>query len=466
MNVEHSPFVSIGLPVYNGGTLLRQAITTLLAQDYSRFELIISDNASEDDTEATCREFQSQDSRIRYIRQPSNQGAIANFEFVAREARGEYFMWAAHDDFWEPTYVRKCVEMLEAHPQAVLCCTEINLVDGTGNPAPGFVNYINIETLGMTPAERVHELIRRMGWFAIYGLMRRETALKLSLGNSEYGFDVILLMELLLMGDFVKVNDRLFTYRIAKAEKSAEEYEADLKTGSPIPQAPYTGMAVSLLRTVYKSKLTSREKIQVFADFIHTLTRQNLYWRQKITSEVLGVDASTDADFSHLLTLVLSRSVPLTEFKQNPLLHASFRPDLYMPDLTPLATKIVQNAAVETPATFERKRDKAVELFSQGRYDEASRLFGAALAYQETSSLWSDWATCRMACNEHGEAERGLRRALALDPDNMQAAAKLGILLANLGKNAEAVSFLERCQTSIEPSQRPAIVYLLAGCHV
>ncbi len=464
MSIENLPLVSIGLPVYNGGKFLRQAISTLVAQDYPHIELIISDNASEDQTEAACREFQSQDPRIRYIRQPHNQGAPFNFEFVAREARGEYFMWAAHDDFWEPSYARKCVEMLETYPQAVLCCTELNLVNGEGQPAAGFINYSNIGTLGMTPVERFHELICRMGWFAIYGLMRREATLKLSLGISEYGPDVILMLELLLMGDYAKVNERLFTYRILKAEKTPEDYEADFKAGAPATTTPYTDLAASLLRTVYKSNLASRQKVEAFADFVLTLTRQNLYWRWKITRELLGVDTVSDADFSHLFTLAVSRSVPLTEFKQNPLLHSSFKSGLYMPDLVPLAAKILERAASEAPASFEGKLKKAVQLFGQGHFAEAPNLFGAVLVERESSELWSDWATCRLACNEHGQAERGLRRALTLNSNNMQAAAKLGILLANLGRTKEAIPYLERSERGIDAPQCHAVQDLLAGC--
>jgi glycosyltransferase involved in cell wall biosynthesis len=59
------PRVSIGLPVYNGETFLAAAIDSLLAQTFRDFELIISDNASTDGTEAICRDRASRDARIR-----------------------------------------------------------------------------------------------------------------------------------------------------------------------------------------------------------------------------------------------------------------------------------------------------------------------------------------------------------------------------------------------------------------
>ena len=93
------PKVSIGMPVYNGEVFIRDALDSLVAQSFANFELIISDNASTDHTEAICRRYASQDSRINYVRQTKNIGADANFQFVLDKATGEYFMWNAADDF-------------------------------------------------------------------------------------------------------------------------------------------------------------------------------------------------------------------------------------------------------------------------------------------------------------------------------------------------------------------------------
>jgi len=104
--------VSIGMPVYNGEADIRSALNSLLEQTFSDFELIISDNASNDRTEAICREYAGRDSRIRYVRQSKNLGATENFLFVLDEAIGEYFMWAAADDLRSPDYLEKNIEFL------------------------------------------------------------------------------------------------------------------------------------------------------------------------------------------------------------------------------------------------------------------------------------------------------------------------------------------------------------------
>src|SRR3954467_5074495 len=94
------PRLTVGLPTYNGEDYLASALDSLLAQTFTDFELIISDNASTDATESICREYAAKDARIRYIRQEKNRGAASNFRFVLDKSGGKYFMWAACDDFW------------------------------------------------------------------------------------------------------------------------------------------------------------------------------------------------------------------------------------------------------------------------------------------------------------------------------------------------------------------------------
>ena len=100
---------------------MRRALDCLLAQTHSNFELIISDNASTDSvTKAITEDYARRDSRIRLTRQPFNQGAVPNFIWVLHEAKGDYFMWAAHDDFWSSNYVEALANRLDQVPDAVL----------------------------------------------------------------------------------------------------------------------------------------------------------------------------------------------------------------------------------------------------------------------------------------------------------------------------------------------------------
>ncbi len=123
------PLVSIGVPVYNGGAELRRALETLLAQTHSNLELVISDNASTDETEATCREFAARDPRVVYYRNETNLGPGANFEKVLRVARGEFFMWAAHDDWWHPRFVEANLANLLTNPTVIGSISKVVFAD-------------------------------------------------------------------------------------------------------------------------------------------------------------------------------------------------------------------------------------------------------------------------------------------------------------------------------------------------
>ena len=114
------PRLSIGLPVYNGESLLPEAIEALLGQSYKDFELIISDNASTDRTAEICRGYEEQDSRVRYIRQPRNIGMVPNHNFLVGVARGEFFKWASYDDLYARDFLQRCVDALDKHPEAAL----------------------------------------------------------------------------------------------------------------------------------------------------------------------------------------------------------------------------------------------------------------------------------------------------------------------------------------------------------
>jgi glycosyltransferase involved in cell wall biosynthesis len=114
------PLVSIGLPTYNRVDTLRKSIVSALNQSYKNIEIIISDNASTDETERVCREYAATDPRITYIRQSNNIGPTPNFLAVLERSRGEYFMWLCDDDWIDDTYVEQCTSLLLGDPHTIL----------------------------------------------------------------------------------------------------------------------------------------------------------------------------------------------------------------------------------------------------------------------------------------------------------------------------------------------------------
>lgn len=123
----------MGIPTHNRAPLLAKAIDSILGQTYPNVELIISDNASTDQTEAICRGCAARDSRVRYIQQQNNIGSARNFDEVLRLARGDYFVWLADDDWCHKRFIEVLLFELQARPDVILCASDVKVVDANGN---------------------------------------------------------------------------------------------------------------------------------------------------------------------------------------------------------------------------------------------------------------------------------------------------------------------------------------------
>lgn len=207
-----SPAVSIGLPVYNGARYLSGAIEAILAQTYENFELIICDNASSDETPQICERFARQDPRIRYVRQPRNVGAAANFNQCVVLAGGRYFKWAAHDDLIEPEFLERCVGLLESNPDAVLCQSMVQIIDQDGRAQDAY-DPATSGTGSPRPVERFAGRLRTRWCEDIFGVIRTGALRESGLIGTYPSADRALLAELALRGRFVFVPELLFSNR-------------------------------------------------------------------------------------------------------------------------------------------------------------------------------------------------------------------------------------------------------------
>ncbi|MEB3181782.1 MAG: glycosyltransferase [Nostocaceae cyanobacterium] len=222
------PRVSIGLPVYNGAKYISEAIESILNQTYTDFELIICDNASTDETSEICQQYALSDNRVRYYRNPTNLGAIQNSNLVFELSRGEYFKWSAHDDMIAPTYLARCVEIMDTDPSVVLCHSQTVLIDAEGKEfafdpvencyVDGFGNLYRPDTHreveNWYPHETYAEVLMQTRWcWKIFGLMRTEELRNTWLLELFYGTDKVLLAEMSLKGRFVEIPEPLFFNR-------------------------------------------------------------------------------------------------------------------------------------------------------------------------------------------------------------------------------------------------------------
>jgi len=204
--------VSIGMPVYNGENFLREAVESVLAQTFTDWELIISDNASTDGTADLCRELMAGDNRIRFTAQPENLGAAPNFNFTFAEATGEFFQWLPHDDYFHPEWLARCVAQLDADPQAQLVYGQELGVDEHGEILEKRP-YLQ-PNARPTARERMFAILSNdRGSPAVFGLMRRTTLARTDLIGSYDASDQVLLVDLAMQGRIVELEDWLFFHR-------------------------------------------------------------------------------------------------------------------------------------------------------------------------------------------------------------------------------------------------------------
>jgi glycosyltransferase involved in cell wall biosynthesis len=203
------PRVSIGLPLFNAEKYLAQTLDSILTQTFTDFELIVSDNASTDQTRAICQSYALQDRRIRYYRNQKNLGAAPNFNRVFQLSSGEYFKWAAYDDLMSQDFLSECVRVLDENPEIIMCFPRSNVIDEEGRFL-GEHAYKSDTSLSK-PHLRFRSLVLSpgTGW-QVFGLVRSSAVKKTALHGSYPSSDMVLLAELALYGPFYEIPKPLF----------------------------------------------------------------------------------------------------------------------------------------------------------------------------------------------------------------------------------------------------------------
>jgi glycosyltransferase involved in cell wall biosynthesis len=206
-----APRLTVGLPVYNGEKYVAESLEALLGQSFTDFELIISDNASTDNTGDICRQYEKQDSRVRYFRQPRNVGMSPNVNFIVRQARGELYKEASHDDLYGSTLLERCIEALDEYPQVVLAHSWTAKVDGSGNVTEAYEYPLTTAT--PQAPERFRSMLFDSGGDDDYGVMRMDVRRRIGLMGSHHHADRTITAEIALYGPFYQVPDWLYFRR-------------------------------------------------------------------------------------------------------------------------------------------------------------------------------------------------------------------------------------------------------------
>jgi glycosyltransferase involved in cell wall biosynthesis len=231
MNEE--ALVTVGIPTHNRADGLERTLHSITSQTYSNLDIVVSDNASIDkrviEIIAKAADI---DSRIRYFTQRENIGAGENFLFVLRQAKGSFFMWAADDDYWQPTFIERLVCTIKKDPGCGLafCDFDVRYNDGTLCDAYGSFSEAYSHFTGDEGHARVASYAlqapERGKANMIYGLYRMKA---LDYASAEryfrsraWGADMLFVCKILSGWKFSLATDKLYTVGISSLEPDQE----------------------------------------------------------------------------------------------------------------------------------------------------------------------------------------------------------------------------------------------------
>lgn len=283
------PKVSIAMPAYNCEKYIARSLESLLGQTYGDFELIISDNASTDGTEAVCRRFAAQDKRVRYVRRIDNIGGPGNFRHVFALSSGTYHKWSTADDYWHPAFLQEAVDILDRQADVVLCYPKTRKIDLSGATISDYEDTLHL--VDSSPRTRFRQLYERIGLCnAHLGLIRRETMLTTRLIAGHRASDIDFLGEMVLRGKFWLIPEVRFFRRFhpessswARADSEHQrKYYAPLSDADPGMHA--WRRILFEFGAVWRSPIGLVDKLALTTD----VGRWTRYARHGLSEEVLG----------------------------------------------------------------------------------------------------------------------------------------------------------------------------------
>lgn len=220
------PRVTVGMPVWNAEPTVRESIESVLAQDFPDFELVVSDNASTDGTRDILQEYARADHRVRLVLHEVNRGGAANFSGLLDHARSPYFKWQSGDDLVRPTYLSRCVEVLDAEPAVVLAYAKTTMIGEDGTFWRHHDDRLHMRQ--PHPWQRLDHFAR-FRWLCNpqFGMIRTEALRRTALLTPKVSSDITMLAQLALQGQFHEVPERLFLRRIAARSAGLGELSED-----------------------------------------------------------------------------------------------------------------------------------------------------------------------------------------------------------------------------------------------
>lgn len=269
MSTEKHPLVSIAMTVFNAAPFLSKSIESLLAQDYENFELIISDNASEDGSSEICLEYAKRDNRIKYYRNTINMGPVRNSCKAVDLCSGDFIMPAADHDVYHPSFISSLLDLLQQDETVVLAYSRSLYIDENDQTIELLPDVI--DTRGLNACQRFTKLIWEFAWGnMVYGLYRSAAFKAVWHFQPIIGADHVVIAKLCLLGSIAQIDEPLFFRRRNRPIENVQECTTRqvnwFVTSSYEVFIPWTRMAYEHIKVIAESELGAREKESLYGE--------------------------------------------------------------------------------------------------------------------------------------------------------------------------------------------------------
>lgn len=219
------PLITVAVCSFNGERYLEKTLNSVLAQDYSNFELVIVDDGSSDGTVSIIKRFADRHGCIRpFFR--SNHGLPASRNFSFAQARGEWIAIIDQDDLCYPTRLSRQLELAQSYPTAGLVFSNVNQVNESDDVIG---DYLSIFALPehLIRREYVGNLLLRLGCFSASAscFIKRDTVLAVGAFDESFAYccDYDYFIRAGFEVDFAYTKDTLAAWR-RHAEQATATY--------------------------------------------------------------------------------------------------------------------------------------------------------------------------------------------------------------------------------------------------
>lgn len=277
--------LTIAMPVFNGGEYLEESLTYLLNQTFDDFRIIVSDDASTDNSVEILATFARRDSRIQVFRQPTNLGGKENFSWLLRHAQSEFIMFAAQDDGWSKCYIASLLQLMQSAPDCELAVGRRHRMTKDWSFYRESRYSIADELCGFRRARALLDHATS-GWF--YGVFRRDAVTRAFSHAESYpsawGHDFLVILPMLLAGTVRGDNEAIYFQRLT--ELSHGRYTRVAADAKLLRWKAFRGIALSMLRD---SPLSEIERARLLPAILRFANAHGESLRKIFSSEIRGL---------------------------------------------------------------------------------------------------------------------------------------------------------------------------------